>query len=199
MKYIGFLIFFIGFTGAEGTAMAKNISDQVILEKYQTKIEKDYGEGGEAKLKFDPWSEVSTPVLLKMFPMQRFYTIYWTKTRARKENEVLLPSYSVVVSIQQKTMSVKEYYHSGNYEHFGELLNIEKIRIDSETQAKNVWDAFCDLHDKHWKDQTVKKISSKKWHLGIITINDFQYYYEVNLDDKGVVLDGKLQAINIKK
>jgi hypothetical protein len=61
-----------------------------------------------------------------------------------------------------------------------------------------VWDGFCDLHQKHWKDHGIEMKDQRRWHLGVITLGDFHYYYEVLLDDEGKVVSGKLHADKIK-
>ncbi|MCK4789288.1 MAG: hypothetical protein KAV87_36435 [Desulfobacteraceae bacterium] len=181
--------------------IAKDNPDLVILNKWQEKTQKKYDETGLINPQFSFWSEISTLALLKLFPAYRFYTISWNEnaTDTGKERHVSC-AYGLytMLSIHQETDEMKEYFGYGNYAPFGELLAMEKIQITSEEQAKLVWDAFRDLHQKHWKNQTIKQMNTKKWHLGVIAIDNFNYYYEVNLDDDGVVINGKLHADKIE-
>jgi hypothetical protein len=181
--------------------ISKNNPDLVTLKNWQETTQKKYDKGGIIQPQFSDWSEISTPTLLKLFPSYRFYTISWNESAAEKsKKEYVACAYGlyVILSVQQETKEIKEYSGYGNYESFGELLRVAKIRITSKEQAKLIWDAFCDLHQKYWKDQAIKQINAKKWHLGIITIDDFNYYYEVNLDDNDIVINGKLYAYKTK-
>lgn len=58
-------------------------------------------------------------------------------------------------------------YHYGNYEEYGHLLRETKVAISNARDAKLVWDAFCEIHRKAWKDFTVEKVSETEWKLGV--------------------------------
>jgi hypothetical protein len=73
------------------------------------------------------------------------------------------------------------------------------VRILTKADAKKVWAAFCDLHQKHWRDQEIVRVDKSTWHLGATEDSHHtRYYYEVVLDPDGKVLKGKLHAVNKK-
>jgi hypothetical protein len=94
---------------------------------------------------------------------------------------------------------VREIDHYGNYEPFGEFLAANRVTIRSPEDAKLVWEAFCDLHQKHWKDQRAIKISDTVWHLGDTTIGNFHYYYQIILDADQTVVSAKLHADDLNR
>jgi hypothetical protein len=94
--------------------------------------------------------------------------------------------------------TTQEFFGYGNYEEFGTLLSQQGVTIRSSEEASLVWSAFCDLHQKHWKDQEIQKIDDRTWHLGAKTIDRFHYYYRVDLDQEHKVIRGKLFADEIK-
>jgi len=60
--------------------------------------------------------------------------------------------------------------------------------------AQLVWAGFCDLHQKHWKDQKAIKVSETLWHLGDKTTNGVHYYYEVILDAQQRIQSARLHS-----
>jgi hypothetical protein len=72
----------------------------------------------------------------------------------------------------------------GNYEEFGTLLIERRVRLRDEADAKVVWEAFCDLHHKHWKDNPHKRTGATEWRIGVKTIDTQTYYTRVRTDPK---------------
>jgi len=184
------------------TPVARDDAAMPVLREWQRKRIEKCEKGGIAKISFSPWYELPSPALKQLFPGLRFFATFWTlRPIPGKEKETIgLPSeLEIALILNPDGTSLKEVYTSGNYEPFGEFLAAHKIAIRSAADAKLVWEAFCDLHLKHWKDQPAVKISDTVWHLGDTTIDRFHYYYEVVLDDDHVVKSAKLVAEPVNK
>ena len=171
------------------------------LDRWQAGVVERYRKGGHTQPHFGPWLEIPSESLRRLFPDLRFITIHW--------NEVAIPGTTekfasrayglfVILAVDSSKQTTQEFFGYGNYEEFGSLLSRHDITINSPDDATLVWNSFCDLHQKHWKDQGIERIDDRTWHLGVITIDRFHYYYRVDLDSDHKVVHGKLHADEIK-
>jgi hypothetical protein len=92
---------------------------------------------------------------------------------------------------------VKELYHFGNFEPFRDLLVTNKIPIRSMDDATLIWDAFCDLHQLHWKGHPAERVAPDTWRFGDNTIENTHYYYEATLDENSVVQSFTSHAVKV--
>lgn len=173
------------------------------LGKWQHAASESYRKGGHTLAQFGPWMEIPSPSLRQLFPELRFITIYWDEAPApgndASRDIALRASRAfglfIILAVDQGKGTTQEFSGYGNYEEFGTLLAEQRIQIDSPAQATLVWNAFCDLHQKHWKNQTQhERIDEHTWHLSVNTIDRFKYYYQVELDAKHTVVRAKLIA-----
>lgn len=171
------------------------------LKKWQQRVEAEYRQGGMIVPRFSSAFELPFESLKILFPQHRFFAISWLETPAPGKEKIALGLSSPEVTLVCDTAGkiVKEVNHTGNYEAFGELLNATKVVLRTNEDAKLVWNAFCDIHQHHWREQPAIKIDDRTWHLGDVTIDRFHYYYEVLLDAELRVKTAKLQADEIKK
>jgi hypothetical protein len=167
------------------------------LEEWRARTQCSQEADGDCIAQFTAWSEIDTAPLRRLFPAYRFFTIKWdqgpvdaTKTMTR--------SYAIglgtTLAVARDTHSVTEFFHYGNHEAFGEFLRRERIRISGDAAARLVWDAWCDIHDKRWRQQGIERINPSVWHLGIVTIDQVRYYYEVVIDADGLVQSADLHS-----
>ena len=169
------------------------------LLEWQRKIEASYAKDGRIRPDFGSWSELPFDTLKRLFPGLRFFTNAWLERAVPGKGRVSgLGGGEYTLVCDSKGKLVAEIYHYGNYESFGEILATNKIALRSPEDAKLVWDAFCDVHQKHWKDQPAIRVSDTVWHLGDTTIERFHYYYEVRLNDDQTVRSAKLHAVETK-
>ena len=172
------------------------------LKKWKQSVAARYQQGGIIVPIFKSQHELPFKSLKLLFPNHRFFTISWSETPAKgKEKDAigLALDLGVTLVCNDQGKIIKEVSHSGNYEAFGELLSSMKVAIRNNEDARIVWQGFCDLHQKHWKDQRIERKSDRVWHLGVTTIDDFHYYYQINVDESGNVVSGKLHANKIKQ
>ena len=184
------------------TAVEDSNPAAATLKECQQGVEDDYKKGGLIVPTFSSWFEMPFDSLKSMFPDCRFFVISWSERPAPgKENEVLGLASGIEGTIvcDAKGKLVKKLQQSGNYGEFGELLHSAKVTIRTADDAKRVWEAFCDIHQRHWKDQPAIKIDDRKWHLGDTTIDRFHYYYEVLLDEELRVTSARLCADEVGK
>lgn len=171
------------------------------LGQWQAGVVEAYRKGGHTLPQFGPWLEIPSESLHRLFPDLRFMTIHW--------DEVAVPGstgksvsrggdWFVMLAVNSAKRTTEEFSGYGNYEEFGALLSRHGIVINSPADAALVWNAFCDLHQKDWKDQGIEKIDDRTWHLGVITIDRFHYYYRVDLDSDHRITHGILHADEIK-
>jgi hypothetical protein len=166
------------------------------LREWQRKVEADYFRSNYAKPEFASWHEIPASSLANLFPDLRFFTTSWSERPIPGKERAAAFAWGLGVTLicTADGKLVRSVGHHGNYEEFGEFLAVEKIAIHSAGDAKRVWDAYCDLHQKHWKDQTAIKVSDTVWHLGKTTVSGAHYYYEVKLDSAQTVVSAKLHA-----
>lgn len=106
------------------------------------------------------WVWVHSPAAAQLFPELQFASLSWDGGNAR--------GLEVTAAIDTASKRiVKELFSWGNYESYGELLVDHRVPLRDAAEAKLVWDAFCDIHHRHWKDDPLKKVSASEWHLGI--------------------------------
>jgi len=187
------------------TAIRVTKSDPIypVLEERRNQIEQQYEETKRALPVFSDWVQIRSPAAARLFPSLRFAGISWSE-RAHpdvKDRTVNL-AFGLQTTVGVETSSNRiqvELSGFGSYEAFGGLLATNRVHIKDAVDAKAVWEAFCDLHFKHWQSQPAVKKSEKIWHLGDVTIDQFHYYYEVALDEEHTVRSARLHADEIKK
>lgn len=173
------------------------------LAEYRGRIQRRYAADGNIIPTFSQWIDVQSAVATKLFPSLHFAAISWDENanpQAKTKLAGLAHGLQITIGVEKDAKGIQcELFGSGNYEPFGELLARNQVRIRDAADANTVWEAFCDLHFKHWKEQAAIKQSDSLWHLGDVTINRFHYYYQVNLDDRQVVKSAQLRADEIQK
>lgn len=173
------------------------------LVAHRNRIEKAYEDGKSALPSFSEWLQVRSPAAERLFPSLRFAAITWSERAhpALKGRYVgLADGLQTTVGVATTNRAVQvELSGFGNYEEFGRLLATNRVRLQNATDARTVWEAFCELHFKHWQDQPAVKMSDSVWHLGTVTIDRFHYYFEVVLDHQQTVQSGKLYAKAMKQ
>jgi hypothetical protein len=142
------------------------------LTEHQIQIEKQYDEGKLIQPTFQQWVRVKSEAASQLFPKMSFYSIAWAETprpgAKNKQPIHLVLRLEKTIGINQGTGKIEaELYCSGNYEAFGELLIKHKAALRNPADAKKIWEAFCEIHHKHWQEYPLKKISDTEWHLGI--------------------------------
>jgi hypothetical protein len=154
-----------------------------------------------SRWKFKQPSEYYSEASRKVFSEWRFLMLSWDEIPAEKpaadptEKKKPFPNrIAVHLAISPDRRTMQEFHTTGNYEEFGVLLAHQGIKIETPDDATAVWNAFCDVHWKHWHKQKHEKINDRLWHLGSITIDEFHYYYQVDLDADHKVQRGKLKA-----
>jgi hypothetical protein len=175
---------------------------QPTLNAWKEKVTKRYAETCYSRPAFGSWSEIPSDSLKTLFPEHRFFTIHWNEMPIEegKDDKLVSRAYGLYVTLACRKDKAEwiEIFGFGNYEEYGRLLAQENVILSTEEQARVIWEGFCDLHQKHWKDQGIERKDDTIWHLGVITIRDFHYYYRVNVDELGKVISGKLHADKIE-
>ena len=172
------------------------------LQSWQSKTDDIYKKGGFAVATFSSWFALPFESLKTLFPEKLFYTINWSERPAPgKENESFGFAFGIGITLVcgKDGKLITEISPDGNHEAFGSLLRDSKVFIRSAEDAKLVWMAFCDIHQKNWQKYPALKIDDKTWHLGDAIINRFHYYYKVRLDDSYRVASAESHADELKK
>lgn len=153
------------------TPVAEDDAIYRLLAQHQASIEKKYRDGGYALAEFSKWIHVDSPAAAKLFPSLQFASVRWSERAnptAKKGVAGLAIGLEKTLGIDRKTKSIViQLYGSGNYMAFGELLINHRIKLRNEKDAERIWNAFCELHHKHWQDQKHQRISAHEWRLGI--------------------------------
>lgn len=176
------------------------------LEEYRLQILKQYDDTKQAQPAFSNWVDVQSAAVNDLFPLLRFAAITWDERvhpEAKNKKDIgwnYAFGLQVTIGVDRSSNQIKYKFDGyGNYEPFGKLLADNQIRIRNAEDARTVWEAFCDLHFKHWKSQPAIRKSESVWHLGDVTSDRFHYYYEVNLDERQRVKAARLHADEVKQ
>jgi hypothetical protein len=142
------------------TAVPKTDPIYPVLAEHKALIEMRSEGCKSAQPTFSDWVWVNSPAAAQLFPKLQFASMSFSAACAH--------GLEVTVAIDTATKClVKELYCYGSYEAYGELLVDHRVPLRDAADAKLVWDAFCDIHHRHWKDLPLKKVSASEWHLGI--------------------------------
>lgn len=209
MKIIAlFLLSCAWLLAAEGPYRAKFIevaeSDPIYrtLTTWKEKVTNKYSKSGYSRPEFGSWSEIPSESLKSLFPEFRFFTIHWNEVpiKERKNEEPASRAYGLYIMLACRIDREEwtELFGYGNYEEYGRLLARERVTLNTDEQARMIWDGFCDLHQKHWRNQGFERKSDTVWHLGMTIIDDVYYYYRVDVDTAGKVQAAKLHADKLK-
>lgn len=111
-----------------------------------------------------------------LFPDWKFYGFEYSnyaKNISDKNAVHLALGLRQTLAVPSDSNSVRNLrlYNWGNYNEYEELLKINKISIRDANDANLVWNAFCEIHRKGWKDYKVEKVSDNEWKLGIYEYN----------------------------
>jgi hypothetical protein len=144
--------------------------------------------------------QLKTSVLRRFFPNHRFYLIGWDEHPVRGKRVMGLGFGLFYTFIIGPGNEITRLSGTGNFEDFGKFLSQNSISITSSEDARLVWLAFCDIHQKLWHSRDLKQLSATEWYLGLHQ-NDWlppsdQYYflYRITLDDKQRVTSAILRT-----
>ena len=137
------------------------------------------------------YREVSTPRLKRLFPDHQFFHVKWY---LRQRFRLLSPSYSTtnvprrylaaINGISGDTLMIRD---EGSFEEVGTLLAQQQVKINSVSDADEVWRAVCDLLWPQQADRDATHPISSKGHW--LLNGD----YEVEVDETGCVVRGKFR------
>ena len=144
-----------------------------ILAGHQAQIRNLYDEGRLKLPSFGDWIRVESKSASLLFPKLLFCSISWSEVLhpdAKLENVTRAFGLEKTVGINTDKGELEaELFCCGNYEAFGKLLVKYRIIMQSPADARRVWEAFCDIHHRHWQEYPFEKISDTTWHLGIFS------------------------------
>lgn len=167
-----------------------------VLMEWQQGIEDEYEKGGLITPIFSDWFVLSSDSIKTLFPQYHFYAVSWMEKPAPgKEAQALgLSGHETTLVYDPAGKVIGHLSHTGSYEEFGKFLAAERVAIRDADDAKLVWSAFCDLHQRHWRENPAIRIDARTWHLGCTVTDGVRYCYEVLLDDDFRVLKARLRS-----
>lgn len=189
------------------------------LAEEQTKIEAKYEVYKFAQPKFESWRRIRSPFAGKLFPKLEFAFITWVEVphpQAKQRAIGLALGLGQTVAVDHETRQIvwRESLH-GNYRDFAKLLVDHQITLQNVADAKRIWDAFCDIHRREWKNHELKKVSSSEWRLGINSYDQTTavkqghkvvvtrtHYFQIQTDPKTGLIRGwesKVETSNERK
>lgn len=149
--------------------------------------------------------QLQTGVLHHLFPRHRFYLIGWGEKAVEGKKAVGLAMglyYAFIVGPNNQITRLSGF---GNFEEYGQFLSKNGIRLRSAEDARELWLAFCDIHQHEWHSRDLKRISAAEWHLGLYETDEpmwerqHHYWYRVILDADQKVISAKMMFEDIKK
>lgn len=172
------------------------------LDAWRKALQTRYEQGGLIQPRFSQWFEIRSDELKTLFPNYRFAVITWDEMEhPQAPRKIVGRAFGLhtTLAIDSVTGKVTEFFGYGNYEPFGAFLSERSVQFVAEGDARRVWVAFCQIHQMHWQDYGIVHPEKSIWHLGVKDIDDYRYYYEVNLDSDNKVVKGKLHAVKREK
>ena len=142
---------------------------------------------------FGEWRELRSDAAHKLLPQYRVFAIAW---RDRSEaQDISVPwGGSVTLALRRDGSEFSELQDTGNYEEYGRLLAKNGVLLRNSEDGKLIWDGFCDLHHKQWREQKIERKDDQTWHLGVITIDRLRDHDEVKLDASLKVVSAILRS-----
>ena len=131
--------------------------------------------------KIEGFGRIEGKAIESLFPGWKFYAFEYSnyKKEGFTRYPVGLGAYiGHTLAINSTTKETIRLWHSGNYEDYGRLLKENTILIKNADDVRLVWDTFCEIHRKAWKDQKIEKVSESVWKLG-----NHSYDQTVSFDD----------------
>ena len=182
------------------TAIEKNNPHGEILNRNANKLIKSFEDNEKVGIEISTWHEIRGWYISKLFPDCRLYMLSYKMFPLDPGNKPvgLAGGLYYTLFIDKHGESYK-FYGSGNYEDFGSFLAKQGIKIQSSRDANMIWGAFCEIHQKQWYSQGVRKITDTLWHIGVKQGSDREYYYEIRSDSDMSIKSGRLCSKKIKK
>jgi len=154
------------------TPVAHDDAIYPLLAQHQASIERKYKAGGYTFAEFSQWIHVESPAAAKLFPTLQFASVRWSERANPAAKKPVAQAIGLEKTLgvdRKKEKIVIELYGWGNYVAFGKLLVDHRIKLRDEEDAQLVWNAFCELHHKHWQHYKLQRISEREWRLGIFS------------------------------
>lgn len=141
------------------------------LAEYQATVGAAYKKNPTVRPVFSSWIRVDSPAAARLFPQLRFASVSLSEMpdpKAGKPPVGLAYRIETTLAVNLTTKRTEATLPAnGNYEAFGKMLVDRGVPLRDEADANTIWEAFCELHHRHWKDYPAKKVSASEWHLGL--------------------------------
>jgi hypothetical protein len=151
------------------------------LVRYKEKILRDYVVG---KAKFSPWIYLDSPAVRKLFPGLRFASITWEEEPPQFPAAdcacgfLLLPITLTVAVYDQSGFGIVAV--SGDPKVFGSLLLDRGAWLETESDARLIWDAYCAInHHESWAEQPSVRGGDNEWKLGVDTYDSAAFEHGI--------------------
>jgi hypothetical protein len=122
--------------------------------------------------------EIKTDVLAKLCPHYHFYRLSWDELPNPENKEKIhglaYGLYQNIVIDPQGGVQCLNV-DTSNHSDTGKFLVEQKLKITTREDARDLWMAFCDLHQKFWHSRDLQQISATEWHIGLHRSIDQQY------------------------
>ncbi|MGJ8724407.1 MAG: hypothetical protein ACSHYB_19635 [Roseibacillus sp.] len=173
--------------------------DEVLapVADWKEQVRTNYGKQGYIVPEFSDAYELPFDSLKKLFPETRFIALSWAERPAPGKEDVMFGralGLGVTLVFDSENKILKSLSHHGNYTAFGELMKISRVPLRNEGHGDLIWEAFCDIHQNQWKGRKALKIDERTWRLGMNEIEGTRYFYEVDLDESGLVVSSRLNS-----
>ena len=139
------------------------------LTKHQDAISAAYAKDKLILPRFSPWFRVVSPSGAKLFPELRFYTISWDENlHPEAPRGPGLSPIGRAIGLEKTVPIIAETNEiKADYPGFWEAIIERKVAIKDQEDAELVWNAFCEIHHKHWQSSPCKRIGPDEWRLGV--------------------------------
>lgn len=148
--------------------------------------------------------QLQTGVLRRLFPNHRFYLIGWNEHPVKGKRVMGLGFgiyYNFIVGTGNE---ITKLSGTGNFEDYGQFLSKNNVKIKNSEDARLVWLAFCDIHQRLWHSRDLKQVSATEWYLGLYQTDEpfrkeeFYFWYRIILDDNQKVTSARLMVEDVK-
>jgi hypothetical protein len=175
-------------------------SGTLILESL--KIQKAYGTKITPEFYFP--LEVKSDVVTRLFPNHRFFILSWNEQPSPENKEKILGLagnlYVIIIVAPDGSIELLNDATTAYSEFFTFVIK-QKLSIRSQEDARDIWMAFCDIHQHFWHSRDLQQITATQWHLGKYRSVD-RFNYQVMYETAYVIdlnPDQTLQSIKLER
>jgi len=178
--------------------------DRKIVDAEIESVRHRYANGGNICAKVHTACQLKGDAARRLFPGYRFYLICWNEDTVDKQK----PGVGLAVGLYYALAlgpagDTWRFQGGGNFEEFGKFLAARKVDLKTMSDAKLIWEAFCEIHRQGWTSHPSTQFSETEWRLGNEQAHEYDRFYHcfyrVRTTTNGVCQSARFESIPVKQ